>query len=97
MIYKLIVSEAAENDIYLAMLWYETQREGLSIDFELCLDAAFNYLERNPHLFQKKYQETRVVFLEKFPYGIHYFVFRDTVKIIGVFNTRQNPEAWKRE
>jgi len=49
------------------MLWYEIQREGLSVDFELSLDAAFHYLERNPQLFQRKYNESRVEFLDKFP------------------------------
>ena len=78
------------------MLWYEIQREGLSVDFELSLDAAFHYLERNPQLFQRKYNESRAVFLDKFPYGIHYIVNESTVKIIGVFHTRQNPEDWKR-
>lgn len=96
MTYKLLVSEAAENDIFAAMLWYEAQREGLSIDFELSLDAAFSYLERNPNLFQRKYNETRAIFLDKFPYGIHYIIIDDTVKILGVFHTRQNPEIWKR-
>jgi hypothetical protein len=27
-------------DIEEAVLWYEKQREGLSFDFELCLDAG---------------------------------------------------------
>lgn len=96
MTYRLIISAAAENDILSAMLWYEAQREGLSLDFELSLDAAFSYLERSPQLFQTKYKEARVIYLDKFPYGIHYIVKSDTVKIIGVFHTGQNPEKWQR-
>lgn len=34
--YKFVVSRAALNDIFDAIEWYEDQRQGLSIDFELC-------------------------------------------------------------
>lgn len=66
MTYKLLISEAAENDIFAAMLWYENQREGLSIDFELCLDAAFSYLEKNRICFRKNTKKRGQCFLINF-------------------------------
>lgn len=40
-------------DIEDIVLWYEDQREGLSYDFELCLEAAINEIARMPSAFQK--------------------------------------------
>jgi len=40
-------------DIEDIIFWYEKQREGLSYDFELCLEAGISEILRIPSGFQK--------------------------------------------
>lgn len=35
-------------DIEEIVLWYKEQREGLSYDFELCLEVGINEIQRTP-------------------------------------------------
>lgn len=92
--HPLVISEDARLDILEAILWYENQRTGLGYDFELCLEVAFNQIQRNPLLFEKRYKEIRIHFLDRFPYGIHYLSEQDVIRIFGVFHTSRNPNNW---
>ena len=55
--YSLIISDEAYFDILDAFLWYESVREGLGKDFELCLNAEIYLLIRNPLHFQVQYEK----------------------------------------
>ncbi|MBU0489301.1 MAG: type II toxin-antitoxin system RelE/ParE family toxin [Bacteroidetes bacterium] len=77
-----------------AFLWYESQREGLGFDFELCLEAAINKILRNPLLFEVRHLAFHVCFIDRFPYGIHYCIDEKTIRVLGVFHTRRNPKRW---
>lgn len=93
--YSLIISDEANFDILDAYVWYETVREGLGKDFELCLDAEINFLTRNPLQFQVQYKQIRIAFIERFPYGIHFVVDKNFIKIIAVFHTSRDPQSWE--
>ncbi len=51
--HKIQFTSEALFDIEAIILWYETQRIGLSYDFELCLEAGIEEIIRNPEVFQK--------------------------------------------
>jgi toxin ParE1/3/4 len=93
--YQLLLSDETRLDILDAYSWYESRRLGLGKDFELCLEAGFNFIQRDPLLFQKRYKELHIHFIDRFPYGIHYLIERDTVKVFGIFHTSRNPSHWK--
>lgn len=92
--YTLVISRAALNDILDAQSWYEKQRKGLSLDFELCLEGGYEDVLSNPVGFQIKYKTIRVKYISRFPYGIHYLIERDTIFVLGVFHTGKNPKKW---
>lgn len=81
-------------DIEDIILWYEKQREGLSYDFELCLEAGISEIQRMPSAFQKKYRNVKILFIQRFPYGIHYIVNNNAIIIIGIFHTSRSPKNW---
>jgi len=81
-------------DIEDAALWYEHQRQGLSFDFELCLEVGIQEISRTPLAFQKKYKQVYVRFINRFPYGIHYIIKNDLITVIGVFHTSRSPKDW---
>lgn len=93
--FQLLISDESRLDILDAFAWYEGRREGLGKDFELCLEAALNTIKRDPSLFQKRYKNLRIHFIDRFPYGIHYLVEENTIKVFGVFHTSRNPVSWK--
>lgn len=81
-------------DIEEITLWYEDQREGLSFDFELCLEVGINEIQRTPSAFQKRYKQVKIRFINRFPFGIHYIVNNEIITIVAVFHTSRSPSNW---
>ncbi len=52
--FDLLLSDEARLDVFEAFLWYEKQRDGLGLDFELCLEAGMNQIQSSPRLFQER-------------------------------------------
>ena len=88
------LTDDALFDIEEIVLWYEDQRKGLSYDFELCLEAGINKIIRTPLAFQKRYNNVKILFINRFPYGIHYTLQKDEIIVIGVFHTSRSPKNW---
>ena len=94
MSYKLLISQFAELDLLDSMTWYEEQREGLSTEFELSITAAFELIQRNPFGFQIRYDDVRIAFTNRFPYGIHFVIEDERVLVIGIYHTSRDPNLW---
>src|SRR4051812_13874246 len=94
MSFELLLSDETRLDIFEAFLWYEEQRTELGFDFELCLEAGLNTIQRNPFSCQIKYDSSRVHFINRFPYGIHYIIEDESIKVFGVFHMYKNPTDW---
>lgn len=93
--YPVHFIEEALFDVENIILWYEEKRIGLSYDFELCLEVGIEEISRNPNAFQKKYKKIRILFIRRFPCGIHYLFENQTITILGVFHTSQSSKNWK--
>lgn len=91
--YFLSVSEAAEEDLRDAFLWYETQRAGLGERFEELVTQCMETILENPIKFQIRYSETHICFLKKFPYGIHFVINELEILVISVFHTSRSPKT----
>ncbi|MFP9113072.1 type II toxin-antitoxin system RelE/ParE family toxin [Flavobacterium sp. RHBU_3] len=89
-------TDDAVKDVEEAILWYEEQRTGLSFDFELCLEVAVSEIIRNPEAFQSRYKNVKIVFIKRFPFGIHYIETAEMIIVIGVFHTSRSPKSWKK-
>jgi plasmid stabilization system protein ParE len=89
-------SKEALFDIEEIIFWYEEQREGLSFDFELCLEVGINEIQRTPSAFQKRYKDVKIRFINRFPYGIHYITNNEIITIVAVFHTSRSPSNWKK-
>lgn len=92
--YFLLISDESRLDILAAFSWYESRRTGLGKDFELCLEAGLDQIQRDPLLFQKRYKDIHIHFINRFPYGIHYLVEEKTIRVFGVFHTSRDPGKW---
>ena len=94
MIYNVFISRAAVHDIEQAVSWYEKQRRGLGYELELCIEAGLRSLEREPLICQKKYKDVRVKYIKRFPYGIHYQIESNSIKVLALFHMKRNPIEW---
>ena len=94
MSYEIIISIAALLDIEEAATWYENQNLNLGSDLRESLLESLSKLELNPFISTKKYKEIRVLYIRRFPYGIHFTIDGDKVKIYGFFHMKRNPTKW---
>jgi plasmid stabilization system protein ParE len=92
MIYSLSIAEAAENDIRDAFMWYEEQKEGLGKRFEEHITKAMESIRSSPVKTQIRYNNTRIFFQDKFPFGIHFQIIENQVLIVAVFHTSRDTE-----
>ncbi len=97
MSYSITIAEAAENDIREAFLWYENQKDSLGIRFEEHILKAVDNIQSNPLKTQVRYKNTRIFFLKKFPYGIHFRVdkAKKFILIVAAFHTSRDSKNWK--
>lgn len=93
--YSITISEAAETDIRNAFLWYGKQQKNLDNTFERIISKAIKSIQENPLKTQIRYKKTRVFFLSKFPYGIHFNITESNILIVAVFHTSANPAKWQ--
>ncbi|MFA5575095.1 MAG: type II toxin-antitoxin system RelE/ParE family toxin [Brumimicrobium sp.] len=94
--YSVSISEAAEFDIRDAFHWYEDQKDNLGLIFEKHISKTVQNIQKNPLKIQVRYNQTRVVFLNNFPYGVHFNVIENEIIIIAVFHTSQSPQKWSK-
>lgn len=90
--YTILISEAAEQDVESAFEWYEIGKDGLGKDLQLQLDEAMQSLQMPSLKHQVRYENVRIYFLKKFPYGIHYIINENHILVLAVFHTAQNPK-----
>ena len=94
--YKLIVKGEAKNEITEAYYWYESKQNELGERLLSVLDDCFNRITINPKQFPKKLDNMRQATINKFPYIIIFEIENNDVVVFAVFNTKQNPEKWKK-
>ena len=72
--------------------WYERQKPGLGFDFLNQVDAAVAVIVQNPIRHGLRFGDVRRAPIRRFKfYGVYYFVQREEIVIISIFNDRQDP------
>lgn len=94
--FVLEISDDAVLDIQNAYVWYKAIHPELAANFEEQLDKEIQRVIKNPNSYSDKYKKVKVVYLKKFPFGIHYLMNVEQITMIGLFHTSQNPIAWKK-
>ena len=92
--YTIEVRPPAEADIIDAFTYYDKISEELGQRFKLELNSCFDRIEGNPLLFQYRYQEIKVAFFNRFPFGIHYTIKGNNVVVLALLHTGSNPKKW---
>lgn len=87
--YQLFVRNIAEIDTQEILFYYDKISVNLSTQFMQELFEIFDILKQNPFLFVVKYKNTRIAFLKKFPYGVHYKIDGNKIHILTILHTKR--------
>ena len=95
MVFKVIVSKRAQQEIENAIAYYSEINKSLAQKFYNAVEANYKKLETNPY-FQNRYKEFRAIPLKKFPFLIFYHVDEDKhiIKILSCFHTSRSTKKY---
>ncbi|WP_407401464.1 type II toxin-antitoxin system RelE/ParE family toxin [Chryseobacterium sp.] len=94
--YDIVYLSDAQNDIQNAKKWYKSKQIGLEKRFAIEVKNAILLIGNDPHLFEVRYRNTRIVFTKIFPFGIHYTIDKtqNRVVILAVLHTSKDSNNW---
>lgn len=93
--YTLLISDDAEEDLKDAVEWYRLANSNLEGKFIKAVESSLQSIRQNPNQYPLVYRDVRRALLHKFPYGIFYFVFDETIVVQACFHTSRNPGDWQ--
>ena len=94
---QVIVRPAAAADIDDAYQWYEAQRPGLGEEFLMALNATRDRVVEQPEAYPVLQRATRRALIpNRFPYGLFYRVYGDTIVIVACMHAKRDPRRWQR-
>lgn len=93
----LIVLPEAEEEISATIFWYESQRDGLGLEFLGTLERVFQRIVEAPLAFpvwlnDKRYRRAR---FERFPYLVLFDFRVDSIEIVAVAHSKRKPGYWR--
>jgi hypothetical protein len=91
---KLVYFEEFKEELDSAVLWYNSQVQGLGNTFAAAVAAAIDHIQRMPLAappFGQRYRRKQV---KKFPYAVIYEVRDFELVIIALPHDRQRPGYW---
>jgi plasmid stabilization system protein ParE len=95
--YQLRIRILAHQDADEIFEYYSGINLSLAMHFLSALYTEIDTVAKNPELFQLKYKNTKVRYLRKFPYGIHYrIVEEEFIEILSIIHTSRNSKIWKK-
>lgn len=92
MIYKIIVSPRAQNEIENALNYYLSRSNSAAKNFISTLAETYKILSLNPH-FVMLYKNVRAINIKNYPFSIFFVIDEETltVRILSCFHTSQDP------
>jgi len=93
MIYKIIISLRAQQEIEDAIDYYAIRSSAAPKDFISDLNETYAILSENPH-FRICYKNVRTIILNVFPYTLFYTINEKeyTIRLLSCFHYKLNPQ-----
>lgn len=94
---KVVITQNADFDLKEIADWYNAKDKKLIWIFLKDFKEKVKYISENALACEIRYENFRIAYLRKFPFGIHYFYneHKNLIEIYSVFHTSRNPEQWK--
>lgn len=88
---NLRYTDRALDDIEVALVWYERQRNGLGLEFLDCVERAILRILENPEAHRIRYKHFRACIVRRFPFAVYYTIERDALVVHSVFHQHRDP------
>jgi len=89
MSYKLLFDEKVLDTFLESQDFYGRISEQLATRFHDDFWQCVEYLKQNPNHFQTRYKSIRIAHLSSFPFGIHFFIDQDVIKVLRLLHHKQ--------
>ncbi len=93
---NLIVFPEATEEIREAARFYAKVRKGLAKEFRQELESCFRRIVSQPNSNRNLSPNARCCSLNRFPYGVVYFLRNNTIYVVAVMHLHRDPEYWKK-
>ena len=94
---RVVVRPAAAADIEDTYEWYESRQPGLGEQFLAALRSVQERLLDHPESFPVLYRDTRRALIQqRFPYGLFYRIYGDTIVVVACMHAKRDPRRWQR-
>jgi len=87
---------AAEEEMYEAAKYYETQAPGLGYDYLSEVERAVNSVALSPETWPVIERNLRRRLIRRFPFGILYYIEPEQIIVAAVAHLRRRPGYWKK-
>ena len=87
---KLILKSSAAIEIEEVISYYSEIDITIAKKLEIDIRQCFIKISKNPESFQFRYQTIRVIWLQKFPFGIYYLYDADEIYIIAFWSSKED-------
>jgi toxin ParE1/3/4 len=91
----IIFHPEAKTELRLSAKWYHSQQKGLGGEFRAEVEAAVSRIQTSPEAFGMIKDEIRCHMVHRFPYGVLYKIYPDSIYIVAVMHLHREPEYWK--
>ncbi len=85
----------AQDEFIAATQFYESEADGLGLDFILTVQRTYERLLEFPATGRPFGRRLRCVLLPKFPYGLLYRVEPERIYIVAVMHLHRRPGYWR--
>lgn len=87
---KFVLSFLAKIDLEDTDSYYQHISENLTEMFWKQFDETINRIQENSLQFQVRYDNIRIAFFTSLPFGVHFEIDGNLIKIIRVLHTKRN-------
>jgi len=85
----------AQNELNIAIDYYEEFQKGLGLDFANEVYNAIQRIINFPYAWQKIDKNLRRCLVNRFPYGIIYYKRDNEIVILAVMHLQKKPNYWR--
>jgi len=96
MIYSIVISPIAEEELIVSAKWYNERKNLLGNEFIDEVELSLKVVRSNPNQFKLVYKNFRMALTKRFPFEIFYSIAEDKILIHHIFHASRNPKIWKK-
>ena len=93
---KVRLLSVAEQEFIEAVDYYNNQCQGLGYEFAAEIKSTIQRITNFPNAWTKISPRARRCLTNKFPFGVLYQVYDDTILVIAVMHMKRDPINWQK-